>query len=195
MRVTGGTLGGRKLAVPKEGVRPTQDRVREAVFSSLGEYVVGASVLDLFAGSGAYGLEAWSRGAERVCWVEQDRNVLKYLKRNVSDLCGETQGVLRITAQDVWNFVQRRDGYRYNLAFADPPYNHDRNYSPLHALLSHLVNSDLLSDDGVLVYEQSREEEVASYDGWALLRDRVYGSTRILIFRRINRTTEQGVET
>ncbi len=187
MRVTGGTLGGRRLSVPDTGVRPTQDRVREAVFSSLGEYVAGASVVDLFAGSGAYGLESWSRGAERICWVESSRAVLKVLQRNVSELCGGETGGLRVVGSDVWSFVQRGDGNRYSLAFADPPYDHTAEKKQLETLLNALDKGTVLTPDGVLVYEQDVDEPVVSeHPGWQMLRDRHYGKTRILIYRKTN---------
>ncbi len=176
--------------VPDEGVRPTQDRVREAVFSSLGAYVEGASVVDLFAGSGAYGLEAWSRGAERICWVESNRKTLRVLQRNVDELCGKERGIFRVIGNDVWTFVQQGDGYRYNLAFADPPYDHTANKKQLETLLNALDKGTVLTPDGVVVYEQDVDEPVVNeHPGWQVLRDRRYGKTRVLIYRRQGRET------
>ena len=86
MRVTGGSISRREIRVPN-GIRPTQDKVRAALFNSLGEAIVGTRVAELFAGSGALGIEAWSRGAALVCWVESDRRVLSTLKENVQSLC------------------------------------------------------------------------------------------------------------
>ncbi|PYL05452.1 MAG: 16S rRNA (guanine(966)-N(2))-methyltransferase RsmD, partial [Verrucomicrobia bacterium] len=84
MRVIAGSAGGIRLAVPKRGVRPTMDRVKAAVFSSLGESVAGARVLDLFAGSGALGIEALSRGAFSAVFVEEDRQSAEIIERNLA---------------------------------------------------------------------------------------------------------------
>ena len=87
MRITGGILRGRKIRTPGNKIRPTQDKVREALFSILDDKVCKAGFLDLFAGCGAVGLDAWSRGAASVYWVESDRRVLSTLKQNVQQLC------------------------------------------------------------------------------------------------------------
>ncbi len=84
MRVIAGSAGGIRLAVPKSGVRPTMDRVKAAIFSSLGDTIIGARVLDLFAGSGALGIEALSRGASSVLFVDQDRQSIDVIERNLA---------------------------------------------------------------------------------------------------------------
>ncbi|MBR1608286.1 MAG: RsmD family RNA methyltransferase, partial [Kiritimatiellae bacterium] len=90
MRISGGSLRGRPLVSPPEGVmRPTQDAVREAVFSMLAAVVQDCGFLDLFAGTGAVGLEAWSRGAARVTWVENGPRSLRALSANLAKCCGE----------------------------------------------------------------------------------------------------------
>ena len=104
MRITSGIFGGRTIKVPP-GIRPTQDKVRQALFSSLGERIGGARVLDLFAGSGALGLEAWSRGAESVCFVESDARVFPILKENIKTLCGE-QPALSAIRSDAIRFLE-----------------------------------------------------------------------------------------
>ena len=93
MRIAGGELRGRSVSAPAAGdVRPTQDAVREAVFSMLANILPGSAFLDLFAGSGCVGIEAWSRGAARVLWVERAPAVVRTLRRNVAALCGEAAG-------------------------------------------------------------------------------------------------------
>src|ERR687887_365934 len=84
MRVIAGSAGGIRLIVPKKGVRPTMDRVKAAIFSSLGEAVIGANVLDLFAGSGALGIEALSRGASSAVFVEEDRQSIAAIEKNLA---------------------------------------------------------------------------------------------------------------
>ena len=121
MRIIAGQFRGRHLRPPPgRRVRPTADRVREAWFSILGDAVVGARVLDLFAGSGALGLEALSRGAEHVTFVELAAPSLAALRANVADLGVETRVAIR--RGDALRFVAGLDLAPYDLAFADPPY-------------------------------------------------------------------------
>src|SRR5947199_6679697 len=102
MRVIAGRAGGIRLVSPKTGVRPTMDRVKAAIFSSLGEMVIGARVLDLFAGTGALGIEALSRGANAALFVEQDRQSISAIEKNL----GKTQLAGRVRQQDVFGFLK-----------------------------------------------------------------------------------------
>lgn len=120
MRIIAGMWKGHGLTVPKgRAVRPTTDRVREAWMSALGEEVTGARVVDLFAGSGALGLEALSRGAASLVSVERDRRALSALRTNVAKLGAEQR--CTVVADDVFRFLGRIDD-PFDLAFADPPY-------------------------------------------------------------------------
>src|SRR5947207_3503457 len=101
MRVIAGSAGGIGLEVPKRGVRPTMDRVKAAIFSSLGDAVIGARVLDLFAGSGALGIEALSRGASFATFVEQDRQSIGIIESNLT----KTKLSGRVREQDVFTFL------------------------------------------------------------------------------------------
>jgi 16S rRNA (guanine966-N2)-methyltransferase len=121
MRIVGGLFGGRRLVVPKDTrVRPTSDRVREAWMSILGEALDGARVLDLFAGTGALGLEALSRGASSATFVELNPPSLKALESNIAAL-GVDQRVT-VHRGDALRFVQRLPVQAYDVVFADPPY-------------------------------------------------------------------------
>lgn len=121
MRIVSGEFGGRRLVVPKDGrVRPTADRVREAWMSILGDRLEGARVLDLFAGSGALGLEALSRGAASAEFVEMHQASLEALRRNIEALGVEDRVTVR--RGDAERFVERIAPGAYDLAFADPPY-------------------------------------------------------------------------
>ena len=121
MRIIGGKWRGRKLApVRSRGVRPTTDRVREAWMSILQHRLPGASVLDLFAGSGAVGLEAISRGAAHVVFVEQSWSAARVLKRNVSELGASDE--CTVVVADALAYVRRRSLLSCDLALADPPY-------------------------------------------------------------------------
>src|SRR6266487_6549424 len=102
MRVIAGNAGGLRLAVPKRGVRPTMDRVKAAIFSSLGGALIDARVLDLFAGSGALGIEALSRGASSVLFVEEDRQSIEIIEKNLA----RTKFAARVRSRDVFDFLR-----------------------------------------------------------------------------------------
>ena len=183
MRITSGLIGGRNLEVPRDKVRPTQDKVRAALFSSLGEYPVGAQVLDLFAGSGAMGLEAWSRGAESVCWVETDRAVYPILKKNVETLCRDG-GAVRTVQADVFRFLARPPEAPFDLILADPPYDRDGSQQWLPRLLERLADPAWLKHGGFFIFEQSADEEILDRSGWMLVKEKKYGDTRLIFYRR-----------
>ena len=131
MRITGGEFGGRILKVPKsDAIRPTQDRVREALFNIIQFEVPGADFLDLFAGSGAVGIEALSRGAKSATFVEQDRCHFSVLGENVGMVsCANnghpTSGIRHQTSNcvcaDVYRWIASYSGPGFSIAFADPP--------------------------------------------------------------------------
>src|SRR5438034_2378111 len=119
MRVIAGSAGGIRLAVPKSGVRPTMDRVKAAIFSSLGDTIIGARILDLFAGSGALGIEALSRGASSVVFIEADRQSAAIIKDNLAK--AKLKG--RVRQQDVFDFLRHASSIEmFDIVFADPPY-------------------------------------------------------------------------
>jgi 16S rRNA (guanine966-N2)-methyltransferase len=120
-RIVAGTAGGRRLVVPPRGTRPTSERVREALFSAIESAagLDGAEVLDLYAGSGALGLEALSRGASRVTFVESDRNALSVLRKNVATV-GIPGG--QVVPGRVQTVLAAGTATRYDLVLADPPY-------------------------------------------------------------------------
>lgn len=121
MRIIAGDWGGRRIAAPPgRDTRPTADRVREALMSMLAAELPAARVLDLFAGSGALGLEALSRGAAHATFVEAAERAVKVLRANVRAL--DAGGKSRIVAGDVFRFLDGVDPYAFDLAFADPPY-------------------------------------------------------------------------
>ncbi len=182
MRITSGVLRNRRFSVPKQEVRPTQERVREAVFSSLGGNCEGMKVLDLFAGAGSLGLEAWSRGAEAVVFVEQSPAVWKNLQANIQSLDGSGLGSVRCIKADAICYLARADG-PYDLILADPPYDlPDAMSQTLEGIAKHSV----LTPDGILVYELRSSDAFEVPVGWRVLRDKAYGDTRILILKQNN---------
>ena len=184
MRITGGSLRGRVLSVPA-GVRPTQDKVRQAVFSAVAAKVEGARVLDLFAGTGALGLEAWSRGAASVCWVEEHPKTFALLKTVVGEFTGG-EDAARVVRGDALRFLEGAaapEG-RYDLVLADPPYDRDGSKRWLEKTLRGLVAGPLVTPDALLVFEMSAGESPVIDPAWTLAWDRTYGDSRVVIYRR-----------
>lgn len=176
MRIIAGSHRGRRFRAPKgEHTRPTSDRAREALFSLVGG-LEGARVLDLFAGSGALGLEALSRGAASCTFVESDRAAARVIEENLADL-GLTGG--RVARADAVAHVRgaAAAGRLFDLVLADPPY---AGWSALEPVLGELVGR-ILAPDGLLVLEtEERVEPVLPLD---LVSSRRYGSARLTLFR------------
>ncbi|RBY82073.1 16S rRNA (guanine(966)-N(2))-methyltransferase RsmD [Geodermatophilus sp. TF02-6] len=172
-RLIAGTAGGRRLRVPPSGVRPTGDRAREGLFNSLATMVdlEGASVLDLYAGSGALGLEALSRGAAQVVFVESGPRVLPVLRANLAAV-GLPGG--RVVAGSVPTVVAGRPPTRFDLVLADPPY--ATPVAEVLGVLEALVTGEWLAEDAVVVVERSAREEPWEWPTPLRgLRDRRYG--------------------
>jgi 16S rRNA (guanine(966)-N(2))-methyltransferase RsmD len=181
VRIIAGIAKGTALAVPRgDATRPTSDRTREAIFSSLGERVAGADVLDLFAGTGALGLEAASRGARSVTFVEQSHAALQCLKKNL-DLMQARREIgceFRVLRGEVFSQLAKLKS-EFSLIFADPPYG---------GLAQRLVDDEslpsLLSDGGLLVLESAKRDALAAPTDWTLVREAIYGDTRVSFFSR-----------
>jgi 16S rRNA (guanine966-N2)-methyltransferase len=179
MRITSGILRNRRFNVPKQEVRPTREQVREAMFSSLGGSCEGLKVLDLFAGAGSLGLEAWSRGAESVAFVEQNAKVWKNLQQNIQALENDQLGIVKCIKADAIRYLNRvRESY--DLILADPPYDLP---DAMAQTLSGIVEHSVLTDDGVLVYELRSSDAFEVPAEWKLLRDKDYGDTRVLMLK------------
>jgi 16S rRNA (guanine966-N2)-methyltransferase len=190
MRITGGEFCGRPVKVPAgDKVRPTQDRVRGALFSMLAEQVPGARVLDLFAGSGAVGLEAISRGAREAVWVESDRRHVAILKANVQAFAAA--GL--VVGDDCLRWLRRAEGAPFDLVFADPPYEWalENGFAGIAALLR---LRKLVRPGGILVAEQPAELPAAALPDWEMLRDRAYGHTRLVVYRMTQEAASQNSE-
>ena len=185
MRIVGGSHRGRRLvAPPGETVRPTSDRAREALFNILSHGAFAAEgvpfaekpVLDAFAGTGALGLEALSRGAAEAVFIENDREALTGLRRNIADL-GETARV-RVIAGDATR--PPRVTVACAVMFLDPPY-----ASGLAApALSALAGAGWLMPDELAVVEVGAREPFTAPSGFVILDERVYGAARLIFVRR-----------
>ncbi|WP_016698858.1 16S rRNA (guanine(966)-N(2))-methyltransferase RsmD [Actinoalloteichus spitiensis] len=175
-RIVAGTVGGRRIAVPPRGTRPTSERVREALFSALVARMEleGARVLDLYAGSGALGLEALSRGAEHVTFVEANRRAADVLRRNVTDLGLRARS--EVVLGTVPAAVAGRPAEGYDLVLADPPY--DLPPGDLNATLAALAAGGWVVPEGLLVIERAaRSPEPEWPADHRALRTAKYGDT------------------
>ena len=182
MRVIAGTSGGVRLFVPKTDLRPTMDRVKAAIFSSLGKRIIGARVLDLFAGTGALGIEALSRGAASAMFVESDRQAIAAIERNLA----QTGLSGRIRKQDVFDFLSHASTAEpSDLIFADPPYDTLTAGESFTRLL--LRNDRLpsrLTSHGIFVLEKRPGERLPTTDFWEVARRKTYGATETIFLQR-----------
>jgi len=177
MRIIAGTAGGRRLKAPDtDGTRPATDRVREAVFSSLGDFVVDSVVVDLYAGSGSYGLEALSRGAASATFVENGNAAIRALSENIQTL-GIGGEVHRSTVRQ---FLDTNSG-SFDLVFVDPPW----------PLATEELEGDLLAIDpclrpgGVVVASRRHTDRVPELpENWRVAAEKRYGDTRILRYQK-----------
>jgi len=183
MRVIAGSAGGIRLAVPKRGVRPTMDRVKAAIFSILGDAVIDARVLDLFAGSGALGIEALSRGASSVVFVEEDPRSVDIIEGNLA----KTKLAGRVRQQDAFDFLRHSStAETFQIIFADPPYEktkHGERYTE--KLLTNEALPRLLESSGVFVLEKRPNETLPKMKFWRMIRQRTYGATDVLFLSAI----------
>jgi 16S rRNA (guanine966-N2)-methyltransferase len=187
MRVIAGRLGGRRLKAPRGRMRtrPTSDRVREALFSMLGE-LDGAVVLDLFAGTGALGIEALSRGAERVVFVERDGAAIQALRGNLAQLgLGKLEAEVRAGDARAALRAAREAGETYDLVFVDPPYRQTRE---LGSDLSALLPAVLALGARVVVESDRRAQAELPL---AVAQQRRYGDTTITIHRHVTEDNDE----
>ncbi len=193
MRIIAGRAGGIVIKAPPADVRPTTDRVREAVFSMLGNACEKARVLDLFAGSGALGIEALSRGADEALFIEQQRNAVSVIEENLRRAKLERGRVMKA---EVFSALRRlaEAGEKFDIIFADPPYAKkigDVDYGA--RLLADGSLHALLRAEGIFVLETMMTKHAPrAIAGWHILRVRDYGSTRVLLLQPITNALPDG---
>lgn len=182
MRVIAGSAGGITLKTPKTDLRPTMDLVRGAIFSSLGESVVGAQVLDLFAGTGSLAIEALSRGARAATLVEVDRKACAVIEDNLL----RVRLHARVLCWDVFQFLRNPPTSELaDFIFADPPYVKqpgDRDFAA--ELLAHPQLPSFLAPEGLLILEVAQHWKLPETPLWECFRRKRYGSTESLFFRQ-----------
>ncbi len=177
MRVTGGTGRGRRLKTPAGSrVRPTSDKVKQALFNILGERMTGASFLDLFAGAGSIGIEALSRGAGRVVFVDASRASLQVVKQNIEQTGFEEQS--QVVLSKVESFLKKSSG-SYDIVFLDPPYS-----DAMQPLLEQIAGAGILKPDSIVIAEHFKKQpSPASAGGLSLYREAKYGDTVLAFYK------------
>jgi 16S rRNA (guanine966-N2)-methyltransferase len=178
MRVIAGSAKGVPLQVPAYDLRPTMDKTRGAIFSALGDRLLEAQVLDLFAGSGSFGIEALSRGASSATFVDNHSRAVQTIRRNLV----KTRLSGAVVRQDALRFLERSNA-RFDLIFADPPYvkrPEDRNFA--NELLNAPYLERALTENGLLILERADQAFIGT--GWQILRSKRYGDTEVLFLAR-----------
>jgi 16S rRNA (guanine966-N2)-methyltransferase len=181
MRVISGIAGGITLVTPKTDLRPTMDRVKGAIFNSLEPGLLGARVLDLFAGAGTLGIEALSRGAKEAVFVEKEARATDSIRKNLekTHLAG---GIVQV--MDIFSYLDRlAPKGAFDFIFADPPYAKrpgERDFTP--ELLASQSLADALAPDGLFILEKIPGQPL-TLDRWELLKERRYGATEVAWLR------------
>lgn len=183
MRIIGGVFRSRKIeSPPAHSARPTKDRVREAVFNMIAGNLEGARVLDLFAGSGAYGLEALSRGARECVFVENNPGCALVISKNIEKL--KVQDKTKVRKADVTKCLEEMGPQKekFDIIFSDPPYDLvlSRN------ILIMIQRYDILKHSGLLILEHDRKEAISEGAGdVSIYKQKSYGITSISVFIKL----------
>lgn len=181
IRIIGGAFKGRKLdVIDMDGLRPTTNRVRETVFNWLQDRVSGAQVLDLFAGSGALGLEALSRGAALLTLVEKDKDNASILKNEISTLPGNAGDKVTLICADGLEYLKNLPNKPcFNLIFLDPPFNSDL----LEQAVEIIISKDLLLDGGIVYVEMGSAKKKPLF-GLSMIRDEQIGQCHFGLYEK-----------
>ncbi len=182
IRIIAGSLKGRTIpTLQGQGIRPTSLRAREALFSILSSTILGACVADVCAGSGAIGLEALSRGAQKVVFVDQHADAGRTLEKTLAQFKMASQG--RVIIQDVALAIQNPylvEWSPFDILYIDPPYQFEHN----HLLLTQIENANLVAKNGHVIYEHfSKRSPPTTIGTWRLTRTAKYGDTGLSFYR------------
>lgn len=191
MRVLSGSLKGRQLKFPKN-IRPTQNKVRKATFDCLGDFVKDSHFLELFAGSGAVGIEAFSYGAKEVSFVEDNLQCLKLIEENLKSLAIPKKGEAKVFGSRIFYQIYRKDSLEciaflgkhnisFDIIFLDPPYGQGLSKKSLISLFHY----DILKIQGILVIEHHKKEELPATQGvLSIFKQKIYGQTMLSFYKR-----------
>ena len=182
MRINAGSFKGFSIATrPIPGTRPTSDKLKQVIFNVLGPAVQGKAVLDLFSGFGCLGLEALSRGARRVVFVESNPRCAKILQENLSHISGSHDA--SVMTQDVFKAIPRleKQGEVFDIVLSDAPYDKD-----VHSkLLNTLLQSAILTEQSLLVFQHEKREQLFKIArAWKILQSYHHGNSSITLFRK-----------
>lgn len=186
MRISGGSAKGRKVGLKRafiakgEGdeLRPTSSKVRQAIFDILGERIADADFLDLYAGTGAVGIEALSRGAKRVVFVERNAKRVDMIRKYLEEF-GFTGGAAVV--RDRAETFLRKTGYRFDIAFVDPPYASDE-MGPVLALID---GKNIMKNDGTVIIEYSSKNKASDvFKNIVQLKSYKYGDSALTVYRK-----------
>jgi 16S rRNA (guanine966-N2)-methyltransferase len=181
MRIIAGIYKGHKLFPPKNNfIRPTTDRIREFIFSCLGNMVEKSRVLDLFAGSGSLGIEAFSRGAEAITFVDNSPTAVELIDKNLRKL----QIKAKVYHMNAMNFPKFANSTRltFDIIFADPPYD----LNEFEQLMSLVQQNSILQPNGILAYESSSRKSPPCPQGWMIEKQKKLGDTQVTFYRVAN---------
>jgi len=176
MRIVAGKYRGKKLLSPiDENTRPTLDKTRESIFNIIGNRIYDSSCLDLFAGSGALGIEAISRGAKYVCLNDIHAPAIKVIKENISSL-KDLECEVDITSLDYIEFLKKNNKV-YDIVFLDPPYILKVNSD----IINYLVNNKLVSEDSIFILETEKDDKIDIHFEYKKMKEYVYGKTKLTV--------------
>ena len=178
MRVISGTLKGRTIkGYNIEGTRPTMDRVKESIFGTIQNYIKDSIVLDLFAGSGNLGIEAISNGSKYCYFIDNNKEVIKVLKDNITNLNIEDKS--NIILSDYNKFLNTTN-IKFDIIFIDPPYK----YQIIEELINKISINNLLNDNGLLILEFSQDKIKDTYPHLSLIKKKKYNDKYVYIFKK-----------
>jgi 16S rRNA (guanine966-N2)-methyltransferase len=182
MRITGGQKKGKRVKVSKRGIRPTKGVVREAIFNIISSRIHNAKVLDIFAGSGALGLEAISRGAQNCVFIEKNP---KILLKNIDNFSVDDK--TRVIMNDYQKGLRKIKGKRFDIIFIDPPYH--KNY--IEKTIHLIARYRLLNSRGLIIAEHYVKEEFSLPDSLSILKEKQYGETIVKFMVEKNNNAER----
>ena len=183
LRIIAGQFRGRRLVVADlDGLRPTTDRIRETVFNWLAPYIEGARCLDLFAGSGGLGLEAISRGAVQVCFLENHPLAIEALKQNINQLVSDERATVLKVDTLHWLKETSTSGSKkqsFDIVFIDPPFSSEF----YQVIFDSLISSKLLAGNALIYVESDKQRHLNIPQSWECLREKIAGQVRYALYR------------
>ncbi len=181
MKVISGIYKGRKLlGFDIDGTRPTMDRVKESLFAMIQEHLEGSVCLDLYAGSGALGIEALSNGAKKCYFIDQNKIAIQTINKNIASLHAQNQATILLTKD--WTFLNSKIPEPFDLIFLDPPYQSD-NLKAVLRILDQDLNK-IIKPEGLIVCEITRCDLLEEYETLSVYKKRQYGDKHVVIYQK-----------